>query len=292
MQAYETGDELQARLMQLYFSPAFREAHAAKLLDKRALQAAGREDLERRGKELRGEREVRVESHAIEIGIGVAALALLVLGSFNFLRAPTVSRTEPYRFRVGLKSFPIEHATGAIANYTRSEVRQRHFKQYSQYAHNADEPTVTEVTVQVDEEFTLDEAGRSEPIHFQTLAPDASVVPATMHAGDRRTVLWTTIAGERAYVCFKGPRLGDGHPVTRRAFTQLFPRPNWTAVPALVLGFVIGDLVVASQYSGVLAVFVAYPVWAGVMKLLFWLRAGALGEQLTALAKQLFESSQ
>ncbi len=275
--------------MQLYFSPAFREAHAASLSAKSAAQTAARAGLERGRRELKGERDpVPVESHAVEIWIGVAAFALLVLGCYKLLRVPTISAKVPYRFRIGFARYTIEAASGVIANYTHREVSGPapglDYNPWPSYR-----PVRATVTLEAYEDFTLDEAGHSEPIHLAFFYPGAGLPIFRKDIGHRRTALWTTIGGERRYLGIQGPRGPDPTPAGTGA--PLFPRPTWTVVPALMLGFVVGDLVVASEYSGVLAVFVALALWGGLMKVLIWRVSGAFGTRLVALGKRLHEAA-
>ncbi len=287
--AYERSDELYARLMQLYFSPAFRDAHAVKLVAKSDAQSAARADLERGRRELAGEREpALVASHALELWIGVAALALLVLGSLKLLRVPTISVRAPYRFRVGLARHTIEATTGMIANYTHREVIG---KQPVQIYDPGYVRQSRDVTMEAYEDFTLDEAGRSEPIHLAAFYPYAGLPVFVQNVGQRTTALWATIGRERRYLLFHGQRGPERHGAGKATLAQLFPRPTWTVVPALVLGFVVGDLVVATEFSGALAVFVALAVWGGLMKFLTWHRSGAFETRLEALGKRLHEAA-
>jgi len=186
---------------------------------------------------------------------------------------------------VGLKRYTLESTTGVIANYSHREVEgfpQVHIPDgYSGFQR-------TRVTTEAYEDFTLDRLGASEQIHLATFYPDTDQFMFRRKVGQLTTALWFVHGGERYYLVFQGKFGVEPRKVTMRAMDLLFPLPGWTAVPAIVLGYVFGGLAIASEYSGVLAAMAAPLIWIGILKLLKYLvHVRFIGSQINPLAKRL-----
>jgi hypothetical protein len=138
------------------------------------------------------------------------------------------------------------------------------------------------------EDFTLDRPGASEPIHLATYSPNTDQRMFLRKVGQLTTALWFVHGGERYYLAFQGKLGVEPHKVTIRAADLLFPLPDWTGVPAIVLGYVLGDLVIASEYSGAIAAMVVPLLWLGILRLLKRkVQVRFFGSQIDPLAKRL-----
>ena len=278
---YERGDELYARLMQLYFTPAFRATHDAKLAAKTDSQQKTRDALERGRRTLKGEKEpIPPPDYTREILFGVAMFALCLVGSLGLLRRTKITARPPYRFWVGFRRYTIEGATGTIANYSHHEVGSlRATNQYGMPEGGGGSRS--------EEAFTLGSPRGSEPIHLASCTPHNTPQVLQNAIGQEATVLWTARAGNRLYLSIyvHTRREAETHGATTVAFDELFSRPWWTLVPAVLLGYVIGDLAVGSEYSGAIGGLIAMPVWEILYRVLLSHRLTFARHQLNPLAK-------
>lgn len=279
---YAGSDELNARLMQLYFTPAFRSAHEAGLTAKARSQQKGREELQRGKDALDGKTEPKPPpAYAQEILFGAAMLALCLLGGLRMLRRPKLKTTAPHRVWLGFKRYTVETATGVIANYSHHEIRGR--RDFSVV------PGQTPLgSGQTDEQFTLDGPHGSEPFYLVSLT-DLAPRLLERKIGQSATAAWITSAGKRLFLAIhvRGERDPVTHVQTDTSMEELFSRPWWTLVPAVLLAYVIGDLAIGSEYSGAIAGLIAMVVWEIIYKVLFPRRSSDLEEQVNLLVKGL-----
>jgi hypothetical protein len=281
--AYQRSDELYARLMQLYFTPAFRAAHEAKLAARAALQQKGRDELERGRRALNGEKDpVPGPDYGAEILFGVAMLGLCLFGGLRMFRDPTLTKTPPYRFWVGLRRYTIEAATGTIGDYSHREIF-REIEHTGKYTHNREVAATYE-------SFTLDGPQGKVPIELESTASYMTQRVLEAAVGQTATVLWTARKGSRLYLSV----YVHSHPsverigATENTFEALFPRPYWTIAAFVLLAFVIGDLGVGAEYSGAIAGLIAMPVWEVLYRTLLSRRSSAFQhEQVIPLVKSL-----
>ena len=281
VRGYESSDELYMRLMQLYFTPAFQATHATELAAKQSTQSAGREQIERGRRALKGEKEpVPPPDYAREILFGVAMLALCLVGGLRMLRRTKITATPPHRFRVGFRRYTIEAATGTIANYSHHEVEA--FRTW-----DGSYTTPEAGGARAEEAFTLDSPRGSEPIHLESYTPHRTPHVLQNAVGQTATVLWTSRAGSRLYLAIyvHTRRDAEPHGATTVAFDELFSRPWWTLVPAVLLAYVIGDLAVGSEFSGAIGGLIAMVVWEMLYRVLLSRRYACARSQLNPLAK-------
>jgi len=280
--AYERSDELYTRLIQLYFTPAFQAAHATQLAAKQRAQSVGREQIDRGRRALKGEKEpVPPPNYTREILFGVAMLALCLVGGLGMLRRTKITATPPHRFRVGFRRYTIEEATGTIANYSHHEVAGRTtWDRYTPLEGGGS---------RANEDFTLDSPRGSEPIHLESYTPHTTPRMLEKAVGQTATVLWTSRAGSRLYLSIyvHTRRDAEPHGATTVAFDELFSRPWWTLVPAVLLAYVIGDLAVGSEFSGAIGGLIAMVVWEIVYRVLLSQRYASARSQLNPLAKSM-----
>ena len=292
VRGYESSDELYMRLMQLYFTPAFRAAHAAKLAEKQSSQNVGREEIERGRRALNGETEpVAPGSRTTSILVGVAMVALLLLGGVKLVRRPRISTKPPHRCWIGFSRYTFEAATGTIANYAHRETwaTWRSSDATGRYFGEA-----ISGYKEAHEEFTLETPAGAEPIRLDSYWPDVSTKVFENKVGHRATALSMTRRGERRVVAVfvHGQRHPEAHAALRVAVEELFPRPWWTVLPAVVLGYVIGDLAVASDYSGAIGALIAMPAWEIICRVLLSYRPRAFaGGELNRLTMTLAQDA-
>ena len=266
VRAYD-NEATHARLMQLYFTPAFRAELTAKL---QARDARGK-----RAPDAKPAPSGKVR----EALVGATMLVLCVLGGYRLLRRPTVTTTAPHRLRVGFRRYTIAAATGTIANYSHREVKGR-----QDFSSNA---TDTGRSYFVEERFTLDGPQRREAFH---LVSYSQVEPRLGNrVGQQATVLWTTKAGARLFLSIyvHGERDAERLGAATVTSQELLSRPWWTIVPAVVLAYVIGDLTVGSEYSGAIGGLIAMVVWEIVVRVLLTSRSRSLLDHVVPLAKRL-----
>ena len=262
VRGYEESDELYMRLMQLYFTPAFRAAHATKLAAKQSSQNAGREQIERGRRALNGETEpVAPRSRTTSMLAGVAMLALLLLGGVKVVRRPRISAKPPHRCWIGFSRYTIEAVTGTIANYAHRETWAT-WRSSDSATGRFFGPSISGYK-EAHEEFTLETQAGAEPIRLDSYWPEVSTKVFENKVGRRATALSITHGGERRCVSVfvHGQRYAEAHAALKVAVDELFPRPWWTVLPAVVLAYVIGDLAVASEYSGAIGALIGMPAW-------------------------------
>ena len=231
-EAYQYSDELYERLMDSYFSPSFRAAHAASTGAVAASQERGREQLERGRRALAGEPEpVITADRTREIQIGLAMLALVVLGAAPLLRRATISAHAPYTFRLGFKRYGIEWVSGVLANYSHREITV-----ITSFRGPEDKSAPWQPRTlhrrrshYVEESFTIDSAGSSEAIRVAGLMRTLD-----KQVGQHVTVLWITRQGEQNYRGLLGARnkikrLRTG--LTADSLDPFFKPWRWTVFP-------------------------------------------------------------
>ncbi len=275
-EAYQYGDELYQRLMDSYFSPSFRAAHAASTGAVAASQERGREQLERGRRALAGEPEpVIAVDRTGEIQFGLAMLALVVLGAAPLWRRATISANAPYTFRLGFKRYNIEWISGVLANYSVRKITRTSVidlpEDKSSYLPGPSR-RVGPTTDYAEESFTIDSPGRSEAIRCTGLMPTFD-----KQVGQRVTVLWIMRQGEQNYVAFGSVKenLEIAHQLTADSLDPFFKPWRWTVFAAIALGYVIGDLAAPFEFAGLVFMFGAYFVWLGVFIFLSWQRRTA-----------------
>jgi hypothetical protein len=269
---YQYGDELYQRLMDSYFSPSFRAAHAASTAAVAASQERGREQLERGRRALAGESEPAIKADRTrEIQFGLAMLALVVLGGAHLLRRAKISANAPYRFRLGFKRYRIEWISGVLANYSSHVFEQSGVDRIEGERYYVTKKRAS--TFYTKESFTIDDsAGRSEAIQVYDRHPTLKG-----QVGQRVTAAWITYQGRRHYLGFWSALWGREvpHGATEESLVPFFRPWRWTVCPAIALGYVVGDLAAPFEFAGLVFAFGAYFVWLAVFMFVTWQRRTA-----------------
>jgi len=285
---YEYSPQLYARIMALYFSPEFRAAHLATMADKEELERAVSEQMERGQRALEGMPEpVAAADHTRALQLGAAMALLIVLGGAYLIPRTRISTSEPYTFRIGLRRYTLAWASGTVANYRERETRG------IAYIRDANTPIGhegkrTSFIDNVYEDFTLEGPTGSQPIQVTGKGAQASRL-FQAQVGHPLTAIWVTRNGVQRYLRFQ---LNEGYSVEnehiKTSLAQLFPIPGWTALPALALGYIVGDAMAPFEFSGLVFAMVAFPLWGATFSLLTWQRRRAFErDELEALGKRL-----
>jgi hypothetical protein len=291
---YRNSGDVYDRLMELYFSPQFRDAHGASLAERGATIDAARDAEERGRRALAGEPEpVAPKDRTWALVFGGAMLLWLVLGNLHLLLPIRVDASDPHVLRIGLKRHRLGSATGVLTDYAKKdEVKE---VVYTRRNARGDEEHHSTYSTTHHESFVLAGPSPAE-IHVASVAAVQRLYDRfDGRAGNRVTAVWASLKDADRYLRFYDWTRNAvvEHQATWGALEEMTPLRYWTVVPAAVLGAVIGATTGtfgsrdAPEFSAVATAAVAALAWYIGCRLLAWRRRATFARELTPLIQRL-----
>ena len=238
---YRNSADVYDRLMDLYFSAQFREAHGARLAERGATIDAARTAEERGRRALAGEAEpVAPKDRTWAVVVAGAMLLLLVLGNLHLLLPIRVGASDPHVLRIGRKRYRLNWARGIVTDYAkRDEVKE---SWYTRRNSRGEEEQHRTITTTQHERFVL--AGPSPAEMHVTSVSGVQRLHERFEgrAGHDVTAVWVALKGGGRHLCFYDWTRNAfvAHQATWGVLDDITSLRHWTVVPAAVLGGVIG----------------------------------------------------
>lgn len=197
-------------------------------------------------------------------------LALIYFGNASIFRPMRLDRDAKV-LRVGLRRLPVDWISGNIVDYSQRSVSRTetytpemspsgyqadpiHFHKHDRY-----------------ESFSVDTPEGRQPI---SVASINDMFRFEEFHGQKLTALWVTVSGTRWYLGFRVPKHHVDHPETDWSITTLTKPHFWTVVPAIVLGYIVGNWIALFEFFGVLCMFIAMPVYGASLSAIAGWRRG------------------